>query len=704
MAKILTTDISKHLQRNERIFNIFTYILIAILTISGFYLLLDWRNNRNALTYSNSFSLDLDQIREVTLSADSPETQPRNPNCSVWNCLNLYRCGQEGHNSLTVYIYPIKDYISEQNGKSAYTLTKEYYEILKTIANSPYYTSNPNKACIFLPSIDLLNQRLTEPALVNRALASLDYWENGENHVLFNMLPGNNPINTDKSIVFGGSFNSWTYRSDFDISLPVWSPLLHSIGKINYDSYLPKKYFVILGQLNILPEYFRIVKSLGQSHPDDVLVLEECQNNEVKSFRCDANSEQKIFQYPNVLSNATFCLLARGSYLGQPDLIEMLAFNCIPVIAISNYIAPFEEVLDWSLASIRIREEELSSVMEILSSVTQFNILSLQKQGRWLYEKYFKDISTITLTALELLEERIFPHHSRTIRQWNAFENNVVTNPIFLPIFGQKSQGFTAVILTYDRVESLYALIQKLTLVPSLQSMLVIWNNQQKLPPHLSSFPSITKPLKVIQTKANKLSNRFYPYDEINTEAVLTIDDDIIMLTADELDFGFEVWREFPDRIVGFPSRKHVWDNSTLRWHYESEWTNQISMVLTGAAFHHKYWSNIYTYSMPNEIKTWVDDHMNCEDIAMNFLVANITNKPPIKVTPRKKFKCPECTNTEMLSADLNHMRERSACIDHFARIYGRMPLRSVEFRADPVLFKDNFPEKLKRFNDVGNL
>lgn len=50
----------------------------------------------------------------------------------------------------------------------------------------------------------------------------------------------------------------------------------------------------------------------------------------------------------------------------------------------------------------------------------------------------------------------------------------------------------------------------------------------------------------------------------------------------------FKVWREFPDRIVGFPSRTHVWDNSTQRWKYESEWTNQISMVLTGVAFHHK--------------------------------------------------------------------------------------------------------------------
>lgn len=57
-----------------------------------------------------------------------------------------------------------------------------------------------------------------------------------------------------------------------------------------------------------------------------------------------------------------------------------------------------------------------------------------------------------------------------------------------------------------------------------------------------------------------------------------------------------------------------------------------------------------------------------------------------------------------MLSADIGHMIERSQCVDRFAKIFERMPLQSVEFRADPVLFKDPFPEKLKRFNDIGSL
>ena len=35
---------------------------------------------------------------------------------------------------------------------------------------------------------------------------------------------------------------------------------------------------------------------------------------------------------------------------------------------------------------------------------------------------------------------------------------------------------------------------------------------------------------------------------------------------------------------------------------------------------------------MPKTIRDIVDEYLNCEDIAMNFLVSHITRKPPLKV------------------------------------------------------------------------
>ena len=107
---------------------------------------------------------------------------------------------------------------------------------------------------------------------------------------------------------------------------------------------------------------------------------------------------------------------------------------------------------------------------------------------------------------------------------------------------------------------------------------------------------------------------------------------------------------------------------------------------------------------MPGGIKDWVDDHMNCEDIAMNFIIANHTGKAPIKVSPRKKFKCVDCITGGSLSLDQGHMIARTDCINLFSKAYGVMPLQTVNFRADPLLFKEEFPEKLKLYPNMGEL
>lgn len=88
----------------------------------------------------------------------------------------------------------------------------------------------------------------------------------------------------------------------------------------------------------------------------------------------------------------------------------------------------------------------------------------------------------------------------------------------------------------------------------------------------------------------------------------------------------------------------------------------------------------------------------------MNFLVANITGKGPIKLGPRKKFRCPECSNVDMLSADAGHLLERSFCINFFASVYGYLPLITAEYRADPVLYKEKVAAEEMRFPDIGAL
>lgn len=90
-------------------------------------------------------------------------------------------------------------------------------------------------------------------------------------------------------------------------------------------------------------------------------------------------------------------------------------------------------------------------------------------------------------------------------------------------------------------------------------------------------------------------------------------------------------------------------------------------MVLTGAAFFHKYYTFLYTHWLPQAVRDKVDEYMNCEDIAMNFLVSHMTRQPPVKVTSRWTFRCPVCPIS--LSEDDTHFQERHKCINFFTKV-----------------------------------
>uniref|UniRef100_A0A8C6WDU8 Exostosin-like 3 n=1 Tax=Neogobius melanostomus TaxID=47308 RepID=A0A8C6WDU8_9GOBI len=259
-------------------------------------------------------------------------------------------------------------------------------------------------------------------------------------------------------------------------------------------------------------------------------------------------------------------------------------------------------------------------------------------------------------------------------------------------------EQFTVVMLTYEREEVLMNSLERLNGLPYLNKVVVVWNSP-KPPSEDLLWPDIGLPIVVVRTEKNSLNNRFLPWDAVETEAILSIDDDA-HLRHDEIMFGFRVWREARDRIVGFPGRYHAWDVNHQSWLYNSNYSCELSMVLTGAAFFHKYYAYLYSYVMPQPIRDMVDEYINCEDIAMNFLVSHITRKPPIKVTSRWTFRCPGCP--QALSHDDSHFHERHKCINFFVKVYGYMPLLYTQFRVDSVLFKTRLPhDKTKCFKFI---
>lgn len=120
-----------------------------------------------------SVNLDAVSLPVLNLPRSGLTSLPRVANCTYWNCFNVYKCGRGGHNKITIYVYPLNDYRTEEDD-SISRFSREFYEILHTIKNSRYYTSSPDEACLLVPSIDTLNQNYFNSEYVSRALQSLE--------------------------------------------------------------------------------------------------------------------------------------------------------------------------------------------------------------------------------------------------------------------------------------------------------------------------------------------------------------------------------------------------------------------------------------------------------------------------------------------------------------------------------------------------
>uniref|UniRef100_A0A665WHM5 Exostosin glycosyltransferase 2 n=1 Tax=Echeneis naucrates TaxID=173247 RepID=A0A665WHM5_ECHNA len=488
----------------------------------------------------------------VRLPVSSPIPERGDLSCRMHTCFDVYRCGYNPKNRIKVYIYPLQRFVDELGVPISSTgLSREYNDLLSAVSDSDFYTDDVTRACLFIPSIDVLNQNSLRIRETAQALAMLPRWDKGMNHVLFNMLPGGPPdyntaldVPRDRALLAGGGFSTWTYRQGYDVSIPVYSPLSADV-ELPERQPGPRRYFILSSQMAIHREYRAELERLKEENGEALLLLDKCSNLSQGAAparkRC---YKGQVYDYPQILQESSFCVVLRGARLGQAALSDVLQAGCVPVILADSYILPFSEVLDWKRASVVIPEEKLSEMYTILKSIPHRQVEEMQRQAHWFWEAYFSSMKAIGLTTLQIINDRIYPYAARTYEQWNnppVVKWSSVNSPLFLPLIPPRAPGFTAVVLTYDRVESLFRVITEISKVPSLAKLLVVWNNQNKSPPEESLWPKIGVPLKVVRTKENKLSNRFFPYDEIETEAVLAIDDDIIMLTSDELQFGYEV-------------------------------------------------------------------------------------------------------------------------------------------------------------------
>ncbi|CAF4466700.1 unnamed protein product, partial [Rotaria sp. Silwood2] len=385
------------------------------------------------------------------------------------------------------------------------------------------------------------------------------------------------------------------------------------------------------------------------------------------------------------------------NYLPYSNVIDWLHPSSSLSWLYTIYFQTFEHRFHTLIAYLRTYYR-LPTLSNELTFVKIKNQLIKEKNFYYLIHSRNLNFSQMPIGLMDKINFQSNKKHSIYIEptfydQWNRlyqpfYRSKILTNPFEMSFTQEK---YTIIILTHKkRFYQLNRLLLHLNGLINLDRIIVLFNQVDPienfknenllLKDFLDNYsiylPSIHVEIIYIFNLLNNLNNRFLPWNEfIHTDCILSLDDDSF-LRHDEIEYAFRIWKENRSRLVGFISRSHK--SNTLEYD-ASPSSCSYSMILTGAAFLHRWYLDFYTNIMSKQIREYVQLNMNCEDIAMNFLISYLSKQTPIKIGHRETFYCYKCQ--ESLSNKINHYYQRTECIKYFSNIYRLIPLHYSIYR-----------------------
>ena len=76
-------------------------------------------------------------------------------------------------------------------------------------------------------------------------------------------------------------------------------------------------------------------------------------------------------------------------------------------------------------AAVLVDEDDLSSVVDLLRTYSAAHIASLRHQVQFFWRTYFSSLRAITLTTLQIINDRVFPYTALKYEHWNDPISNV---------------------------------------------------------------------------------------------------------------------------------------------------------------------------------------------------------------------------------------------------------------------------------------
>lgn len=210
----------------------------------------------------------------------------------------------------------------------------------------------------------------------------------------------------------------------------------------------------------------------------------------------------------------------------------------------------------------------------------------------------------------------------------------------------------------------------------------MVWNDLEDTPPRdYTSKHGV--PVRYRKSKHNSLNEKLWPDPAYKTQAILLTDDDVYY-EPDDLEFVFQSWRKFgKHRMVGaLPRCAELGDDGEWKYTFcpkNDHGKQAYDMILTNLSFAHIALLEYYSSDDENmkKVRKYIDEHFNCEDIAMNHVTGLLTGEGPLLVRGREAYHNME--PSKGISTKPGHLQARSQCINDFAEIFGCMALVKEE-------------------------
>ncbi|KAM3727444.1 Exostosin-1a [Dirofilaria immitis] len=619
--------------------------------------------------------------------------------CTMSQCFDLSRC--LAHDAFRVYVYP---------SDNSSTMSVVYNNILKifwVIRESIYYTSDPQKACLFVLSIDTVDRdRRSENYVkyVSELIANLpsEIWNHGRNHIIFNLYHGTYPDYSDHDLGFDtgyaltarASANTRIFRENFDLSFPLFHkehPLRTTI-KAEWSLKTKDKYLVTFkGKRYVYGIGSETRDSLYHLHNgQSVIIVTTCKHNtdwkKYEDERCEEdNVEYDRWDYEVIMSNSTFCLTPRGRRLGSFRFLEALRLGCIPVVLSDDWELPFSEVIDWRQAVIIGHEDTVLTISDVLNAIPIDRILFMKQQSRGLYQRYFSSVEKIVLTSLQIIEERIKKQRGEEPRNWNRLFLTVEN----FPVTTSSEIGYTVLLKASIKVSGrLNRIVNLLFDMHEVQKIIIFWPKNRQMTANFDKFSSkIFVQLSDFDMHVDILSQTQILQTELLGKFVLFLDERVPITGAD-IRFLVDAANNEPYRLYGFYSAHSKVQEGAQT--IELKPSSQYSLILFHFALIKREYLMFFEQWMPTPAKEIASKLSHCFTLLMNMMIMELTGQSPVLIGSRIHDKW-------------MFTRNYSICLNKLvADVWpSGASLISSQAKVNPLLYGDSVAAFQKKYTEI---